>query len=947
MIIVTMKNDKMAVVVSVAADKAPGKQIQLIMGIKKHFRLAMAFWLLTLPGFLGNANAAPPDNGWAEIWGDEFDGTATTTNQYGVDTTKWGTTLPWTNTAGGGSTVRWYQTGDLAWIADECNVVSNGYLWSMMATSTPTTFTGHNTFYYKEGWLQNSGKMNYTWGYAEIRAQWPSGTAMWPTWWELGANGDWPPEMDNAELYPSGQNTMHMGMYYNKAGTGTWTSGSAQSRPYITTGMNVYGFEWDPGYTSWFTNGVSVTSFASQYVPSQPVYTILSGGVVTNSQNGSFNNQSFPVYVVVDYVRLFKRSEYVYNGDFGITNNQSGSYVADWTFTGSATNKSGAGVGGKNALFLSTASLSVSKAQQTVYGLVPHTTYLLSGNLQSSNGSPVYLGVSGYGNGFATTEQSTNITGSYAPLTVAFTTGNTNTTANVYGQLKSSGSGGYLDELTVQRAAAVADPGFETGIPSTYWNDGSRGTYSAVLSNARSGHRSLSLGAANSAVQQLILGLQTNTTYQLSCWAKANGNTVYLGATNFGGTAVSAPITTTSSYGKTNVTFTTGSTNTTALIYAYNSAYNGTAIYLDDFFLSEPLAANWQRVDVGSVVLAGDSGQRGSQFVLRGSGADVWGTADACHFVYQTLTGNGRITARVLKVDPTDSNAKAGIMLRDGTNASSAHVALDWLSSGYVEFLMRTNSGQATGSQSTSSTVPIAPFVRLERLGNTFTASWSRDGTNNWNVVATGSATLSQTLNAGLFVNSHNTAQINEGLFENVSIVTNVGGLSVGTTTFSPPSPVNAGAPVTASATIAGGTPGYTYQWQSSPDNSQWSTAGGASTSVTYSPDTSSAGTNYYRLLVTDSFSNVVTNTAAALVVNAVSAPIITNVSLSGTTLTISGTNGTAGGQYVLLGSTNMSLPLNQWTPLLTNTFDSSGNINLSTNIVNLGLPLEFYILSQ
>jgi hypothetical protein len=111
-------------------------------------------------------------------------------------------------------------------------------------------------------------------------------------------------------------------------------------------------------------------------------------------------------------------------------------------------------------------------------------------------------------------------------------------------------------------------------------------------------------------------------------------------------------------YGKATITFTTADTNTSALIYASNPAYNGLLIFVDDIFLSEPVAANWQRADIGSIVLAGDSGQRGDQFVLRGSGADVSGTADAFHFVYQTLTGDGRITARVLKF--------ANVIMRSG-----------------------------------------------------------------------------------------------------------------------------------------------------------------------------------------------------------------------------------------------------------------------------------------
>jgi len=75
--------------------------------------------------------------------------------------------------------------------------------------------------------------------------------------------------------------------------------------------------------------------------------------------------------------------------------------------------------------------------------------------------------------------------------------------------------------------------------------------------------------------------------------------------------------------------------------------------------------------------------------------------------------------------------------------------------------------------------------------------------------------------------------------------------------------------------------------------------------------------------------------------------PRITGISLSGTTLHITATNGAASGTYKLLQSTNVALSLSLWTPVLTNTFDGSGNLNLSTNIVNPGIPDEFYILVQ
>jgi hypothetical protein len=75
--------------------------------------------------------------------------------------------------------------------------------------------------------------------------------------------------------------------------------------------------------------------------------------------------------------------------------------------------------------------------------------------------------------------------------------------------------------------------------------------------------------------------------------------------------------------------------------------------------------------------------------------------------------------------------------------------------------------------------------------------------------------------------------------------------------------------------------------------------------------------------------------------------PRFTGISVSGTTLNLTAVNGANGGQYILHSSTNLSLPLNQWTPILTNNFDGSGNLNLSTNILNPAVPQQFFILSQ
>ena len=73
----------------------------------------------------------------------------------------------------------------------------------------------------------------------------------------------------------------------------------------------------------------------------------------------------------------------------------------------------------------------------------------------------------------------------------------------------------------------------------------------------------------------------------------------------------------------------------------------------------------------------------------------------------------------------------------------------------------------------------------------------------------------------------------------------------------------------------------------------------------------------------------------------------VTGIHITGTTLTITATNGAPSGQYVLLQTTNLARPFSQWTPVLTNVFDGSGNLNLATNVVNPGNRQVYYILSQ
>jgi autotransporter-associated beta strand protein len=74
--------------------------------------------------------------------------------------------------------------------------------------------------------------------------------------------------------------------------------------------------------------------------------------------------------------------------------------------------------------------------------------------------------------------------------------------------------------------------------------------------------------------------------------------------------------------------------------------------------------------------------------------------------------------------------------------------------------------------------------------------------------------------------------------------------------------------------------------------------------------------------------------------------PVIGGTRLSGGNLILSGTGGTANGTYYVLTTTNLTTPLADWVPLVTNTYDASGDFAF-TNAVNPGLPQQFYLIKQ
>ena len=89
-----------------------------------------------------------------------------------------------------------------------------------------------------------------------------------------------------------------------------------------------------------------------------------------------------------------------------------------------------------------------------------------------------------------------------------------------------------------------------------------------------------------------------------------------------------------------------------------------------------PPPSPWQGQDIGAVGRPGSATYSAGTFRVSGSGADIWGTADAFHYLYQPLPYDGDLVVRVAAVEGSDAWTKAGVMIRESLTPDSRHVSV-------------------------------------------------------------------------------------------------------------------------------------------------------------------------------------------------------------------------------------------------------------------------------
>jgi beta-glucanase (GH16 family) len=173
---------------------------------------------------------------------------------------------------------------------------------------------------YTSGRINTSGLFAQDGGRFEARMRLPAGRGMWPAFWLLGANISsvpWPGcgELDIMEARGQEPAAVVGSMH----GPG-YSGGAALTKKYVqpanlSEDFHVYAVEWSSKVVTWSIDGYVYETIAKDNLPTgttwvfdHPFFIILNLAVGGNFVGPPDGTTAFPQNLLVDYVRVYKKS---------------------------------------------------------------------------------------------------------------------------------------------------------------------------------------------------------------------------------------------------------------------------------------------------------------------------------------------------------------------------------------------------------------------------------------------------------------------------------------------------------------------------------------------------------------------------------------------------------------------------------------------------------------
>src|SRR5208282_1804963 len=137
------------------------------------------------------------------------------------------------------------------------------------------------------------------------------------------------------------------------------------------------------------------------------------------------------------------------------------------------------------------------------------------------------------------------------------------------------------------------------------------------------------------------------------------------------------------------VTVPSGASTGPLLVSVATAMNDSNTVWLE--VTSQPLPTSWLDEDIGTVGVVGGSSYVNGTFTVVGGGLGAYLTSDGLHFMYQPLSGDGSIVARIVSVQ-SNYYPEALIMIRETLDPAASEASVGYYSN-YIYVYQRDSTG--------------------------------------------------------------------------------------------------------------------------------------------------------------------------------------------------------------------------------------------------------------
>jgi beta-glucanase (GH16 family) len=169
--------------------------------------------------------------------------------------------------------------------------------------------------------LITQGKHSWQYGRFEMRAKIPVTKGMWPAFWSLGVQGDWPAngEIDIMEYYKG--KILANSAWKSNTGTTTWDSKTVPLSDFKkdwADEFHIWRMDWDKHSIKLYVDNqllnqtdlkVTINDSDQSVIPFQQPHYLLVNLAVGGINGGEFTSNDLPSKYIIDYIRVYQKNK--------------------------------------------------------------------------------------------------------------------------------------------------------------------------------------------------------------------------------------------------------------------------------------------------------------------------------------------------------------------------------------------------------------------------------------------------------------------------------------------------------------------------------------------------------------------------------------------------------------------------------------------------------------